>query len=68
VVAALRASGLPGDLDPYLTEDVLARIQVDKKRIGTSLRFLVIRDVGACEPVDIALSELRTILRPDPGA
>jgi len=68
VVAALRASGLPGDLDPYLTDDVLARIQVDKKRIGTSLRFLVIRDVGACEPVDIALSELRTILRPDPGA
>jgi hypothetical protein len=47
---------------------VLARIQVDKKRIGTSLRFLVIRDVGACEPVDIALPELRTILRPDPGA
>jgi shikimate kinase / 3-dehydroquinate synthase len=68
VIAALRASGLPGDLDPYLTDDVLARIQVDKKRIGTSLRFLVIRDVGACEPVDIALPELRTILRPDPGA
>ncbi len=68
VVAALRASGLPGDLDPHLTEDVLARIQVDKKRLGANLRFLVIRDVGACEPVDIALPELRTILRPDPGA
>ncbi|HEX8113949.1 MAG TPA: 3-dehydroquinate synthase family protein, partial [Kofleriaceae bacterium] len=68
VVAALRASGLPGDLDPYLTDDVLARIQVDKKRIGGNLRFLVIREVGVCEPVDIALPELRTILRPDPGA
>ena len=52
VVAALRASGLPGDLDPYLTDDVLARIQVDKKRIGDNLRFLVIREVGACEPVE----------------
>jgi 3-dehydroquinate synthetase len=68
VVAALRASGLPGDLDPYLTDDVLARLQVDKKRLGTRLRFLVIREVGACEPVDIGLAELRTILRPDPGA
>ncbi|HEX7839887.1 MAG TPA: hypothetical protein VF469_20565, partial [Kofleriaceae bacterium] len=62
VVAALRASGLPGDLDPYLTEDVLARLQVDKKRLGDRLRFLVIRDVGVCEPAEIAITELRTIL------
>ncbi|HEX3762546.1 MAG TPA: 3-dehydroquinate synthase [Kofleriaceae bacterium] len=68
VVAALRASGLPGDLDPYLTEDVLARLQVDKKRLGGNLKFLVIRDVGLCEPVEIAITALRTILRPDPGA
>jgi len=67
VVAALRASGLPGDLDPYLTEDVLARIQVDKKRIGGNLRFLVIREVGVCEAAEIAITELRTILRPVPG-
>jgi shikimate kinase/3-dehydroquinate synthase len=64
VVAALRASGLPGDLDPYLTDEILARVQVDKKRIGTNLRFIVIREVGACEPVEIPVSELRTILRP----
>ncbi|HEY0482850.1 MAG TPA: 3-dehydroquinate synthase [Kofleriaceae bacterium] len=68
VVAALRASGLPGDLDPYLTEDVLARVQVDKKRIGGKLRFQVIREVGSCEPAEIAITELRTILRPDPDA
>ena len=68
VVAALRASGLPGDLDPYLTDDVLARIQVDKKRIAANLRFLLIREVGVCEPADIPLTELRTILRPVPGA
>jgi shikimate kinase/3-dehydroquinate synthase len=65
VVAALRASGLPGDLDPYLTDDVLARIWVDKKRIGGGVRFLLIREVGVCEPAEIAITELRTILRPD---
>jgi shikimate kinase/3-dehydroquinate synthase len=64
VVAALRASGLPGDLDPYLTDDVLARIGVDKKRIGANVRFLVIREVGVCEPFEIAITELGTILRP----
>ena len=68
LVAALRASGLPGDLDPYLTEDVLARVQVDKKRIGDRLRFIVIREVGLCEPTEIAISELRTILRPGAAA
>src|SRR6185295_12712340 len=68
VVAALHASGLPGDLDPYLTDDILARIQVDKKRIGGNLRFLVIREVGVCEPAEVAITELRTILRPVLGA
>jgi 3-dehydroquinate synthase len=68
VVAALRASGLPGDLDPYLTDDVLARLTVDKKRIGANLRFIVIREVGSCEPVELTLAELRRILRPDPAA
>jgi shikimate kinase / 3-dehydroquinate synthase len=63
VVAALRASGLPGDLDPHLTDDVLARLQVDKKRIGGNLRFIVIREVGSCEPAEVAVTELRRILR-----
>jgi len=68
VVAALRASSLPGEIDPYLTDDVLARVQVDKKRIGANLRFIVVREVGACEPTEIAITELRRILRPDPAA
>jgi 3-dehydroquinate synthetase len=68
VVAALRASGLPGDLDPYLTDDVLARLAVDKKRLGTNLRFIVIREVGACEPTEIAITELRRILRSNQAA
>ena len=68
VIAALRASGLPGDLDPYLTDDVIARIGVDKKRIGGAVRFQLIREVGTCEPAEIQLTELGTILRPAPGA
>ena len=68
LVAALRASGLPGDLDGYLTDDVLTRVQVDKKRIGANLRFITIREVGACEPVELAVTELRRILRRAPAA
>jgi len=68
LVAALRASGLPGDLDGYLTDDILARVQVDKKRIGANLRFIMIREVGACEPTEIAVAELRRILRRAPAA
>jgi shikimate kinase/3-dehydroquinate synthase len=68
VVAALRASGLPADLDPYLTDEILTRIQVDKKRIGANLRFIVIREVGACEPAEIAVPEVRRILRRESAA
>ena len=63
---ALRATGLPADLDPYLADDVLARVQVDKKRMGANLRFIVVRDVGVCEVAEIAVTEVRRILRPDP--
>lgn len=64
IAAALRRSGLPAELDPLLTDDVLARIKVDKKRIGDKVRFIVVREVGACDPVEITVTELRRILRP----
>jgi shikimate kinase/3-dehydroquinate synthase len=63
LVAALRRTGLPAELDPYLSDDVLDRIRVDKKRIGDKLRFIAIREVGACEPVEITVTDLRRILR-----
>ncbi|MBS1123824.1 MAG: 3-dehydroquinate synthase [Deltaproteobacteria bacterium] len=63
VAFALAASGLPVDLDRWLTDEVLARVQVDKKRIGTNLRFIAVREVGACEPVEVAVTELGRILR-----
>jgi shikimate kinase/3-dehydroquinate synthase len=67
VVGALRRSGLPADLETYVTDDVLARIQVDKKRIGDKLRFIIVREVGVCEPAELAISELRRILRDKPS-
>ena len=63
VAAALAASGLPADPDPWFTDEVLARVKVDKKRIGAKLRFIAVREVGACEPVEIAVTDLSRILR-----
>jgi 3-dehydroquinate synthetase len=64
VTDALRRSGLPSALDPYLTEPILDRLAVDKKRIGATLNFIAIREVGSCEPTAIAITEVRRILRP----
>jgi len=68
VSEVLRASGLPCDLTPWLTDDVVSRVQVDKKRLGGNLRFIVVREVGVCEVAEIAVTEVRRILRPDPTA
>jgi shikimate kinase / 3-dehydroquinate synthase len=68
ITAALRRTGLPAELDPLLTDDVLERVKVDKKRIGDKVRFIAIREVGVCDPVEISVTELRRILRPDPPA
>ena len=68
LAAALAASGLPVDLDRWLGDEVLARVRVDKKRLGTKVRFVAVREVGSCEPVEIAVTELGRILRPESGA
>ena len=65
---ALRATGMPHDPDPWLTEPVLARLAVDKKRHGTHMRFIAIHTVGACEPIEILVTELHRILRRDSAA
>jgi shikimate kinase/3-dehydroquinate synthase len=68
VTEALRTCRLPAELGPFLTDDILARVQVDKKRVGDKVRFVVIREVGRCETAEIAITDLRRILRPVPGA
>jgi shikimate kinase / 3-dehydroquinate synthase len=63
LAGALAATGLPTDVDRWLTEDVLDLTAVDKKRVGANLKFIVIRQVGACEPAEVPVTELRRILR-----
>jgi shikimate kinase/3-dehydroquinate synthase len=68
VAAALGSSGLPSDPRPWFTDEVLARIKVDKKRIGAKLRFVAVREVGQCEPVEIAVTDVSRFLRSGSGA
>ena len=63
IVDALRRTGLPHDVNAYLSESTIARISVDKKRVGKAVRFIAVREVGVCEPVEIQLEELGRILR-----
>jgi shikimate kinase/3-dehydroquinate synthase len=64
IIAALAASGLPIDLDRWLTSDVLARVALDKKRAGNLLRYVTISEVGACAVTDIEVDRLQEFLRP----
>ncbi|MEO8839962.1 MAG: 3-dehydroquinate synthase, partial [Kofleriaceae bacterium] len=63
VAEALERTGLPHDPDTYLTDAVLARLHVDKKRVADRVRFIAIREVGACEPVELAVTELTELVR-----
>jgi shikimate kinase / 3-dehydroquinate synthase len=63
VVAALRRVGLDAELDPWLREDVLAYIGVDKKRAEGKVRFVALEGVGRPRLVDLAPAELGQILR-----
>lgn len=63
VVDALQRTGLPTAVDDYLSDDVLDLIRVDKKRVADTVRFIAVRMVGQCEPVELALTTLRRILR-----
>jgi len=65
VVDALRRTGLDAELDPWLTPEVLDRVAVDKKRAGRTLRFVAVRAPGACELVDMSVSDLPSFLRPE---
>ncbi|HEY4182729.1 MAG TPA: 3-dehydroquinate synthase [Kofleriaceae bacterium] len=64
---ALQRSGLPTDIDRWLRDDVLERVGVDKKRIGKSVKFIVAREVGQCEPLAIDITDVRRILRANPA-
>lgn len=63
VVDLLRSAGLDADLDPWLRPEVLARVGVDKKRVGGNVSFVALAGVGAPATVELSLDELSRILR-----
>lgn len=64
LVEALTRSGLSADFAPHLQEKAWDALSLDKKRVGSMVRFVAIKDVGRCSAVEIELAELRRILRP----
>lgn len=63
VGALLAALGLPTDLAREPVHEATELIALDKKRAGSRVRFVVARELGAVDTLDIDLSELRTLAR-----
>ncbi len=55
----LHTLGLPVDVKPRLTPEVLARVEVDKKRRSDNVRFVFVARAGEAVLQDIPLAELR---------
>jgi 3-dehydroquinate synthase len=64
VVEALTRSGLSADFEPHLQEKAWDALSLDKKRVGSKVRFVAIKGLGRCGPVELELQELVRILRP----
>jgi shikimate kinase/3-dehydroquinate synthase len=65
LVEALTRSGLSADFTPHLQEKAWDALSLDKKRVGSKVRFVAIKGLGRCGAVEVELSELERILRPD---
>jgi shikimate kinase / 3-dehydroquinate synthase len=64
IVSALAATGLPTDLTPWLRDDVLARMSVDKKRVAGQVRFVACAGPGDCRVVSVPTADFADLLRP----
>lgn len=67
VIEALTRSGLSADFEAHLGEKAWDALSLDKKRVGDTVRFIAMKDVGRCSAVDLPLAELKRILRPEAG-
>ena len=56
--ALLARLGLPVDLRPRLSKEVLARVTVDKKRRGGAIRFVFCPAAGETTLVDVSPDEI----------
>ena len=65
VAAILVAAGLDTDLNSWLRSEVLERMGVDKKRTGSTVRFIALTKPGDVRTYDIELSKLTGLLHTD---
>jgi len=56
--ALLARLGLPVDLRPRLSAEVLARVTVDKKRRGGAIKFVFVPSAGETKLVDVSPDEI----------
>jgi 3-dehydroquinate synthase len=56
--ALLQRLGLPVDLGPRLSAEVLSRVTVDKKRRGGAIRFVFVPAAGETKLVDVSPDEI----------
>ena len=61
--ALLARLGLPIDLRPRLSAEVLARVTVDKKRRGGAIKFVFVPAVGETKLVDVSPDEIAVHFR-----
>jgi 3-dehydroquinate synthase len=67
--ALLARLGLPVDLRPRLSAEVLSRVTVDKKRRGGVIKFVFVPQVGETKLVDVSPDEIAAhFLQRDSGA
>ncbi|MCP4446157.1 MAG: 3-dehydroquinate synthase [Myxococcales bacterium] len=62
VAAILEIAGLDTDLDAWMRPEVLERMKVDKKRTGSSVRFIALTQPGDVRLHEIELSEIIGLL------
>jgi 3-dehydroquinate synthetase len=58
----LERLGLPTDVERRISGDVLARVEVDKKRRSDKVRFVFVPRPGEASLHDVGLEELRLTL------
>jgi shikimate kinase / 3-dehydroquinate synthase len=63
VARTLAGAGLDTDLDPWLRNDVLQGLAVDKKRSGRAIGFITVSRPGDCARTELELDQLSRILR-----
>lgn len=61
LVDILHAHGLPTDL-PYARKDICAALLSDKKKIGQTMNFILVRQWGQAEIVPIDVTELQRLI------